>query len=143
MWESKLTKYEVAGGPAYAFKGAGAPEAPDVLHLLPIYDEYVMGYKDRSAMLQVRRRLGAPPLRFDSMIVRGGEIIGTWRREMGKASIDLVWDPFERPDARTQALVEAAAARFSDFHGIQVNLLRFDPASSARKYRSGWIFANT
>ena len=43
--------------------------------LLPDYDEYVMGYRDRSALIWKKM-----PLAHNRMIVADGQIVGSWRR---------------------------------------------------------------
>jgi hypothetical protein len=53
------------------------------IYLLPIYDEYIMGYKDRSAILAYKKALkNAPLFKYDCMIIFAGQIIGTWKRTM-------------------------------------------------------------
>jgi hypothetical protein len=54
-----------------------ATPAPSV-HLLPIYDEYLVSYRDLAA---VPRRPAAWG-RLEQVIVAAGEIIGTWRAEL-------------------------------------------------------------
>jgi hypothetical protein len=49
------------------------------IHLLPIYDEYIMGYKDRSAIFGCQGLSKTIPLlKYDCMIIFNGQAIGTW-----------------------------------------------------------------
>ncbi len=67
------------------------------IYLLPVYDEFIMGYKDRSDILKFKNTLKtSPTLRFDCMIMSDGQIIGTWKRAIRKKQIDLQYD-FFRP----------------------------------------------
>jgi len=66
-----------------------SPPRQDVAVLLANYDEYLVGYKDRSAVFDAvyRPMVEAPthnPL-FAHTIVVNGEIVGTWRRPAGDA----------------------------------------------------------
>ncbi len=91
------------------------------ISLLPIYDEMVMGYKDRSPMLSYRNSFDAKPfLPFDNTIVHDGQIIGTWKRTLQKSGIDFKYDFFKSPDAVQFALFEKAVARFEAFTGLKV-----------------------
>jgi hypothetical protein len=53
------------------------------VHLLPGFDEYVLGYKDRSAVLAPEHSAAIVPGGngvFRPTIVADGEVVGTWRR---------------------------------------------------------------
>ncbi|GAB3994182.1 winged helix DNA-binding domain-containing protein [Spirosoma daeguense] len=58
------------------------------LYLLPIYDEFIMGYKDRSpSMLFKNESKGLPA--FDNLIMADGQIIGMWKRSVGAKAMDV------------------------------------------------------
>lgn len=91
------------------------------ISLLPIYDEMVMGYKDRSPMLSYRNAFDSKPfLPFDNTIVHDGQIIGTWKRTLQKNGIDFKYDFFKSPDEVQFAMFEKAVARFEAFTGLKV-----------------------
>lgn len=118
MHQSNLEKIAVDGNNYYFFSTLiprNTTSAP--LHLLPIYDEYIMGYKDRNAAFEFRTGLQPnPPLHFDCMILHEGQIIGTWKRTIGQKQIDVYYDLF-RPLADTQKqLFDDALKRFGDFN---------------------------
>lgn len=74
-------------------------------HLLSIYDEYISGYKDRSAIVASRH---------------DGQIVGTWRRTLSAKAVNIetrLFDPLRR--AGNQA-VAAAARRYGEFLGLPV-----------------------
>lgn len=91
---------------------------PDKIHLLPVYDELIMGYKDRSAMMTLRNNA---PFRYDSMILASGQVTGTWKRTLVRNSIDLEYDFFEPPDSVNAKAFDEAANRFSEFMSMKVN----------------------
>jgi hypothetical protein len=92
---------------------APAPTAARV-HLLPGFDEYLLGYGDRSAALASENSAAVVPGgngMFKPTVVADGEIAGTWRRTRigGEVLIEpLLWNPL-RGKLR-DALVEAAGA---------------------------------
>ena len=88
------------------------------IHLLPTYDEFIMGYKDRTAIMPVKTKT---PIRYDSMIVLDGIVIGSWKRTVLKNEIDLEY-AFNTPLKRAQRkLFDEAMDRFSEFMNLKVN----------------------
>lgn len=87
-------------------------------HLLPAFDEYLLGYKDRDDVLDPARADDIAPGGngvFRPTIVVDGRVAGTWSRKLGKqrATIDLC--PFDPLDAAAADAVEEAAARYAAF----------------------------
>ncbi len=91
---------------------------PDEIHLLPVYDEFIMGYKDRSAIMTLKN--GAP-FRYDSMILAGGQVIGTWKRTFLKNAIDMEVDFFKPLSKSQNRVFTEAVDRFSNFTKLKVN----------------------
>lgn len=109
----------VAGAPGLERGGTwimapGAAGGSGGVHLLPGFDEYLLGYKERSAVLDAEYAGRITPGGngvFKPMVVSDGRIIGTWQR--GDAG--LAPEPFTTfSRAETRALT-AAAARYSAF----------------------------
>jgi hypothetical protein len=110
-----------------------AARAVRVAHLLPNYDEYFIGYKDRSAFAE---RLGGvvTKAQFDALWGHGlfvdGQIVGGWRRAPDGSDVVLrlllALTPAERD------LVLRAGRRFEKFLGIPVRV-DFGRARSSRK----------
>ena len=68
------------------------------VQLLPGFDEYLLGYGDRSAALAPEHSEAIVPGgngMFLSTIVSRGEVLGTWRRERGTKAVRLTLAPFE------------------------------------------------
>lgn len=92
---------------------------PEIV-LLPIYDEFIMGYKDREAILLFRNSFESKPfLPFDNTIVQDGQIIGSWKRTFQKNSIDFKYQFLESPDQEQSDLFEKAVRRFETFTGLK------------------------
>jgi hypothetical protein len=121
MLKPKL-EHEIIDGQTYWFRELSLPtkKSSKTAHLLPIYDEYVMGYKDRSAMLGVlaSENLDAGRIAFDNIIVRDGTLAGSWKRTLSKREV-LVETNFNVPVTKTvQQAVSAAVERYGKFLGL-------------------------
>ena len=97
-------------------------DLPKSIHLLPIYDEYIMGYKDRSAILEYKYKeaLGEDiKFRYDCMIIFDGQAIGTWRRTLKKNQIELEYDLFGARRREQRELFETAINKLELFYGMR------------------------
>jgi hypothetical protein len=91
--------------------------------LLPGFDEYLLGYKDRSAVLNpVYANQVSPGGNgvFTPMLVLDGQIIGTWKRTLKKTSVSIEFKPFEPLNLSQRTRLEEAAQRYGLFHGLSV-----------------------
>lgn len=115
-----VLKKEVIGQQEYFFN----PEMTqsdsqfEKIHLLPIYDEFIMGYKDRNAIMTLKNTAS---FRYDCMIVFGGQVIGTWKRTFSKNAIDMVFDFFKPLNKLQSRAFDEAVNRFSQFMNLKVN----------------------
>lgn len=114
-------KRETHGGRAYwSASVAVTPRGrASQAHLLPNYDEYFIGFKDRSAFAErLGRRTG---VQFDGLIGHGifidGQFVGGWRRTPGPKGA-LTVRPLVRLSAAERELVRAAGRRLEQFLGI-------------------------
>jgi hypothetical protein len=67
------------------------------LLLLPGFDEYVLGYRDRSAMLAPEHSQAIVPGNngmFKATIVVDGEVVGTWGKKVGARGVTVEPAPF-------------------------------------------------
>jgi hypothetical protein len=123
--KSTLTSVEAEGNVYWRGREAGPGGVEPGIHLLPGFDEYLLGYRDRDAMLDPAfAQLVCPGGNgmFMPMIVIDGRIVGTWKRTIKKASVRIELKPFEvlPPDRRPE--VEAAAARYAAALGLELAL---------------------
>jgi hypothetical protein len=88
--------------------------------LLSIYDEYISGYRDRSAIVERRhgKKLVGMGNALTSVIVIDGRIVGTWKRTLGTRSVRVATRFFDRPSRRDERAVLAASRRYAAFHGL-------------------------
>jgi hypothetical protein len=86
----------------------------EAVHLLPAFDEYLLGYQDRSPVLDDEHfELIVPGGNgiFQPIIVAGGRIVGTWRRAGG----DVEPVPFGALSAAQQGRLQRAARAFARY----------------------------
>ncbi|HEV2219812.1 MAG TPA: crosslink repair DNA glycosylase YcaQ family protein, partial [Casimicrobiaceae bacterium] len=98
--------------------------APRIAHLLPNFDEYVVGFRDRTAIAE--RLLGTRPRhKVDGLIghvvVVDGQIVGGWRRTLGK-TLDIQLQLLVPLTALEHDLVRRAAQRFGKFLGTAARI---------------------
>ncbi len=121
MLKPKL-EHEVVEDQTYWFvESSSPPKGPATsAHLLPIYDEYVMGYKDRSAMLSAleREKFNAGSIAFDNLIVINGMLVGSWKRTLSRLDVSIETNFNARLTKAEQKAVAAAAAEFGRFLGL-------------------------
>jgi hypothetical protein len=91
--------------------------------LLPVYDEFIMGYKDRSAILEYKYSTKSNlQLPFDNTIVADGQIIGSWRRKLSNKAVYLEFDLFSKLNSLQKVELEKAISRFGEFNKLAVNV---------------------
>lgn len=97
----------------------------DGVHLLPSFDEYLLGYTDRSAPLAGRDPNlvvpGGNGMFLPILVVRG-EVVGVWRRTTTPKKVTVAFGPFEPQSATTMRAFERAARRYADFLGLPLEL---------------------
>jgi hypothetical protein len=100
------------------------PAAPTV-HLLPIYDEYLVAYRDRVAVPHGPPIVGRRPKRFVTFqhaLVVSGQVVGTWRvvRQPDGAVVTVV--PLRRLTGPERHGIAKAASRYERYLGVPVTL---------------------
>ncbi len=96
------------------------PEKP--LYLLPGFDEYILGYKDRSAVLDPAFSDAICPGGngvFVSTIVSGGRVVGTWKRALKKKTVEITLEPFRALTGNEMDALTEAAAGYGTFLGLE------------------------
>ena len=92
-------------------------------HLLPPFDEFVVAYRDRSAVIDERfaRRTAAGGI-LKPVIVIDAHVIGTWSRTFGKNAVTVSIQPFGRLSGVDRSAIEAAVERYGSFLGRETVL---------------------
>lgn len=99
----------------------GLEPARDAVRLLPGFDEFMLGYQDRSVVLDAVHAPRIVPGNngvFRPTIVVRGFVAGTWRRTVGRKTVTIEPMWFAEPSRRALAGLEAAARRIGDAVGV-------------------------
>ena len=107
---------------ANAVPGQPAQHTSSV-HLLPGFDEYLLGYKDRSAVLAVEHASKIVPGNngiFLPMVIVAGLVVGTWKRTLKKNALDIVLQNFTQPGVQEKEGREIAR-RYSAFLALPLS----------------------
>jgi hypothetical protein len=116
------------GGRTY-FTPPGLEPAAGGVWLLPMFDEYLIGYADRSA------QLGGEPLErvvpgrngmFLPVVVIDGVVVGTWGRRVVKAGVEVSFHLFVGVSRQRAAELEAAVGRWAAVAEVEAFPARFD-----------------
>jgi len=118
---------ETIGGQAYLV-AAERPEPANgtPVRLLPGFDEYVLGYKDRSAILTPEEELRVVPGKngmFLGTVVVGGLVVGTWNRKTGAKRTVVTVTPFGALSATREGEIERAARRYGHHLGSEASVV--------------------
>lgn len=90
--------------------------------LLPVYDEYTVAYRDRSAVLSPADAGRSGNGIFRHVIVINGRVAGTWGRTLKKGSVVITPSPFAKFSRAEARAIAAAADRYGEFLGASVTL---------------------
>jgi hypothetical protein len=123
--KSSLAK-EVIDGQTYWYSPTLTvqPKPSPAVYLLPGYDEYLLGYKDRGAALDPQHQLlwSRGNAVFSNIIVIDGRVVGTWKRTVKKDAVIIEPSPFVPFTLAEKDAFAQAATRYGDFLGLSVRL---------------------
>ena len=122
---AELTQETIDGVPHWASPQAQAPGEIADAHLLPAFDEYLLGYRDRSAALDALHAGKVVPGNngvFQPTVVVDGRIVGTWKRVIKSRAVVVTVDPFAPLPKSAQRAIEKAADAYGRFMGTSVDV---------------------
>jgi winged helix DNA-binding protein len=94
-------------------------------YLLPGFDEYMLGYTDRTAALEAIHSQKITPGNngmFSPTIVIDGKVVGTWKRTFKKGTVVVGPSPFTSLSEAENRTLAVAAERYGKFVGMPVVL---------------------
>lgn len=124
---------EVLEGQTYWFANSGsrAPfrEKSPKAYLLPNYDEYFIGFKDRSAIGEVARRSNLPensPSLLAHIIILDSQVVGGWKRTLKKNVVIIELNLITDLTKAEKRAVAEAANWYGKFLDLRVELAEVD-----------------
>jgi hypothetical protein len=100
---------------------ASSPEDIPVAHLLPAFDEYLLGYRDRSGVLDPANASEVVPGNngiFLPIVLINGRVTGTWKRSFKRGAVEITASMFKRPSRAAKDAVALAADAYARFVGV-------------------------
>ena len=118
---------EVVDGITYWYTGSGleAKALPRTAYLLPNFDEYTVGYTDRTTMIaadHAKKLESFGIYLLNPSIVINGKIVGTWKRIFRKGSVVVEPRLLTSLNKTDNRLLVAAAGRYARFLGLPLEL---------------------
>lgn len=95
------------------------------VYLLPNYDEYFVGLKDRSAIGEVAVKESITkdnPSVMAHIIILNGQMVGGWKRTFEKNKVNVELSPITKLSRSEKQAVAEAAEQFGKFLGLPVGL---------------------
>jgi hypothetical protein len=102
------------------------PTGKPALHLLAGFDEYVLGYADRQAIIDPTHaaRLMTPNGLFRPALLVDGRAVGTWQMEIKKGALNINTAPFAPLPRGSAGALRLAAQRYAAFIGLPLAEVR-------------------
>ena len=108
----------------YAGDATSATTRTIAAHLLPNYDEYFIGFKDRSAIGGRVRNVKLSGWQnaafFGHLVFVNGDLVGGWKRVQERKTSVIVFTMVAKLTAAERVLVDRAVAKFETFLGQSV-----------------------
>jgi hypothetical protein len=129
MLGREVVRLDVQGTPMLA-TAAALERLPDLSPTVPVrvppgFDEYLLGYKDRSLMLTPEQHRAVVPGGngvFQATVVRAGKVVAIWKRVARPSGTVITVQPLTALAARDRRRVERAFEPYAVFVGVPVEV---------------------
>lgn len=132
---------ETLNGQTYWFSDTQLPKktiAPTAC-LLPNYDEYFIGFKDRSAIGEVAKQVNIKendPALIAHVIILNGQIVGSWKQTLKKNEVVVEATLITKLTKAEKKAVSNAAEGFGKFLELPVSFIHKEYTHGQRSTRS-------
>ncbi|HVH56988.1 MAG TPA: winged helix DNA-binding domain-containing protein [Vicinamibacterales bacterium] len=113
----RASSFDDDGLTYWSARARGSATGRMSVHLLPIYDEYLVAYRDRVAVPHAWDARA-----FRHTLVVDGQVAGTWRTQATVPAATLEVTPLGRLSSIERRGVESSATRYAAFLGSTVTL---------------------
>jgi len=124
MLGSRLLEERINGQSYWVGSAGLSAKQSTTAHLLPSYDEYTVGYKNRSALIDSAHVKVLDPVRsiFSPTILINGRIVGMWKRTFEKKLVVISPVLFSRLKPAEERGLSKVANQYGRFLGSQIAL---------------------
>lgn len=124
MVKAQLGEQTAGGQTYYAPPGSAGAEPAGTAYLLPAFDEFLLGYTDRTAGLDNRfspRVISSNGIFYATLVIDGA-VLGAWKRTVKKDTVIITLAPFARLTKAQQQAAAQAAERYGAYLGPKARL---------------------
>lgn len=128
MVKSELEHEEIGGKEFWFAETKLKKPKPNTCYLLPNYDEYGIGYRDRSEIFEPKYEkqiIAREGTTFMHLIIMDSQLVGTWRRKLGKKEVTIESKRFRAFSAKEETAFKKAANDYGRFLGLKVKLAKW------------------
>jgi len=124
----QLIPVDMAGSPGWLLESQAAwldqPPAGSVVRLLPSFDAYLLGYRNRGLVVSAQhaRRIHPGGGWLHPALLVDGRAAGTWKTRRKKNSLVVVVEPFESLSAEVMRGLEEEVQDLGHFLGLDATL---------------------
>ena len=122
---NKAVRHESGGRTYWSLEPASSgPPRKRLVHLLPIYDEYLIAYRDREMVPHGPSEIpaGRSSVTFQHALVIAGQVAGTWRTARGPRALSLQAALLRSIKPRERRALAETVADYERFQGVPVKL---------------------
>lgn len=103
-------------------KNSNALSHDNELKLLPAFDEFIISYRDRSAVMTFEDHTKAVSNNgvFRPVIVYDGQVIGIWAKTIKKGKLIVTPKWFISPGSKTEKMFKEAGEKYAAFLGVTI-----------------------
>jgi hypothetical protein len=127
--ETGMQKTNYEGRDLWYVEQAGTNATSHPALLLPAFDEYIIGYKDRSTVLAPKHRdrvISRNGIFFPTIVV-AGRVVGLWKRRAGKRGVEIAIEPFRKLGKAERAALDQAAEGYATFLDLPLASISTSP----------------
>lgn len=135
--QRRLVEVETARGPRWAIRSQKETAPRGLVRLLPSFDEYLLGWKDRDLVvpLEHRAHINRGGGWLHPVAVADGRVVATWSTERTSMAIRVGVHPFSHMSAAVGRAVASEAKDLGRFLGNAVELA-VRPGATTRKVKT-------
>lgn len=129
--EKHLERASIDGKVYWSTPAGKRTQALHATHLLPVYDEYFVAYKDRQILFNSHDGLTKWDLLGPAILING-IAAGTWKRTDEKKPVSLSFKPSKTLNRQEKLAIAKAAERYADFLDAPVQFVYLGDMSRRR-----------
>ena len=122
---NRATRQDFGGRTYWSLEPSSTDSTREQLvHLLPIYDEYLIAYRDREVVPHGPSVIpaGRTPVTFQHALVIAGQVAGTWRTTRGPRALSLQAALLRSLKPRERRALAETIGHYERFQGVPVKL---------------------